>query len=52
MPGGTTTDETRYERRIDALEQPAWTRTGAPSDAVELLVVDAADWIVSRPNTH
>ena len=27
-------------------------RTGAPSDAVELLVVDAADQIVPRPGAH
>jgi hypothetical protein len=27
-------------------------RTGAPSDAVELIVVDANDRIVKRPNTH
>lgn len=26
--------------------------TGAPSDAIELLVVDAADQIVPRPDTH
>ena len=27
-------------------------RTGAPSDAIELVVVDAADQIVPRPDTH
>ena len=27
-------------------------RTGAPSDAIELVVVDAADQIVQRPGAH
>ena len=30
----------------------AGAKTGAPSDAVELLVVDAGDQIVQRPGAH
>ena len=38
-------------REIDRLSAEM-VQTGAPSDAVELLVVDAADQIVPRPGAH
>ena len=38
-------------RQIDRLSSEM-VRTGAPSDAIELVVVDATDQIVPRPDTH
>ena len=38
-------------REIDRLSAEM-VRTGAPSDAVELIVVDVADQIVPRPGAH
>jgi hypothetical protein len=38
-------------REIDRLSSEM-VRTGAPSDAVELVVIDAVGLIVSRPDVH
>ncbi len=38
-------------REIDRLSSEM-VRTGAPSDAIELVVVDAADQIIPRPGAH